>query len=247
MTRQPAPLPGIALALLLVFAPTFASASGKPGTGDPHYNEAGFFDIHVCNWPDRPPFFLTLFSTTRYAEVQRIEVFRPDGQPLGELDLKRYSVTTKPGKPEKHVFITLLPIPDDRPEGWYSTLVTLRDGTQFHARDRVELKILPRAAGLQPANSAGSMAEPKMLRWQPVAGARHYQVYIIDIWMDGKEIFRSPIIDTPYLALPAGLLQAGGAYRWRVNARDVNGHPELGDFNHGSLSDYADFEIATPP
>jgi hypothetical protein len=237
----------VALAGLLNVATGRADTIAKPAKPDPHYNEAGFFDIHVCNWPDRAPFFLTLFSTTRFAEVERVEVFRPDGRPLGELDLKRYMAVAKPGKPPKRVFMSLLPIPDDRPEGWYSSRVTFKNGKQFHARDRVEIKILPRAGGLQPPDGALNIAMPKTLRWNPVPGATHYQVYILDRWQDGKEIYRSKVINTPYLPLPADLLTPGGLYRWRVNARDVHEHPELGDFNHGSLSDYADFEIRASP
>ena len=28
---------------------------------DKHYSKAGFFDIHVCNWPNQPLFFMALF------------------------------------------------------------------------------------------------------------------------------------------------------------------------------------------
>ena len=38
-------------------------------SGDSHYSSVGFFDIHVCNWPDRPLFFLAVFSTYNFNDI----------------------------------------------------------------------------------------------------------------------------------------------------------------------------------
>ena len=66
------------LALCLHITDTALAA--KPGDG--HYNMAGFFDIHVCNWPERPVFFMPLFSTAGYKDIEKIEVLYPDNLSL---------------------------------------------------------------------------------------------------------------------------------------------------------------------
>ena len=40
-------------AALLCLAGQSGADSSSPLLQDPHTSEAGFFDIHVCNWPDR--------------------------------------------------------------------------------------------------------------------------------------------------------------------------------------------------
>jgi hypothetical protein len=200
--------------------------------------------MHVCHWPDRPVFFMMVFSTTRYEEIERVSVFYPSGQPLADLDLERYRVISKPGKPEKRVFITQLPLPAGAPDGWYRADIALKNGKVCQARDRVAISVLPLATGLAPANGNAEITLPTELRWQPVPGATHYQVYIKDMWNGGQEIFSSKVLSTPRLDLPPYLLKPGGYYRWRVNARDVHEHPELGDFNHGSLSEEVELVVA---
>jgi hypothetical protein len=54
---------------------------------DPHYTDSGFFDMHVCNWPDRAIFFMVLFSSIRYDTIRAVDVFTPRGKPLTSLDL----------------------------------------------------------------------------------------------------------------------------------------------------------------
>ena len=61
-----------------------------PRADDPHHTEVGFFDIHICNWPGRPLFYMSLFSTTRYSDIKEIEVFYPDGRPLSRMNLAKY-------------------------------------------------------------------------------------------------------------------------------------------------------------
>ena len=85
---------------------------------DTHYSDVGFFDIHVCNWPDRQLFFMPLFSTTRYDDIEKIDVMDPDGQPLAQLDLSRYRVIKQKNKKEKHAFINQLEVPEASKDGW---------------------------------------------------------------------------------------------------------------------------------
>jgi hypothetical protein len=215
-------------------------AEAQDRAGDPHYTAAGFFDIHVCNWPDRAPFFMTLFSTTAYDAVQKIEVFSPDGRPLVTLNPGRYRVVRKKGKPEKHVFITQIPVPPGSTDGWYNARVTMKDGTLYQARDEVHLQLMAWAQNIDPPNKA-ELAVPSQLSWEPLAGAKYYKVYIRDLWEDGRQIFESKLLTEPRLVLPPGLLKTDGWYAWRIHARDINEDIALGDFNHGSLSPEAEF------
>ncbi|UCH53212.1 MAG: hypothetical protein JSW09_11645 [Pseudomonadota bacterium] len=211
---------------------------------DPHYTEVGFFDMRVCNWPDRPVFFMHVFSTTRYDEIARVTVFYPDGRILTELDLTRHRVLRSPGKPEKRVVMNQQALPENAPGGWYSAHITLKNGTTYLARDRVVVNVMPFASDMGPGSDGSPISMPTELRWQPVPGATHYQVYVHDMWDGEREIFKSKVISVPQVTLPANLLQPGGYYRWRVHARDVHEHPELGDFNHGSLSEWVDLIVA---
>jgi hypothetical protein len=224
-------------AALLALSAAVAHADVPPArAGDPHYTEVGFFDIHVCHWPQRPMFYMALFSTTRFAELREVAVHFPDGRLLTRLDLNRYRVVRAPGKPEKRVFITQIDLPKDAPDGWYDARVVLQDGREYRTRDFVRIARMPQATGLTPASGDMPIALPKELRWNPVPGASHYQVFIKDLWEGGQEIFSSKLVTSNALALPPGLLKPGGLYSWLVHARDINEHPELGDFNHGSLS-----------
>jgi len=235
------------LLLIALFLPPFAVVGSEPAIvaeTDPHYTAAGFFDMHVCNWPDRPPFFMILFSTVRYSEVESIAVFRPDGQALTHLDPARYRLIQRPGKPEKRVFITQLTLPPDAADGWYSARIMLKNGKRYLAKDFVIIYTMAQVNSMLPADGAEEIAMPAELSWEAIPGARFYQVYIKDAWNDGKLIYTSKLLDTPRLVLPANLLQAGGLYTWRVQARDVDENVLLGDFNHGSLSREAQFSVA---
>lgn len=223
---------------------TLPAVAGSPLKQDPHYTGAGFFDIHICHWPDRPLFYLMLFSTTRFTEVEGVEVFYPDGRPLAPIDMKRYRIVKPADKPEKRVFITNAALPPNAPAGWYRATIRMKDGSTHHARDRVEIRDMPMATGLLPAPDSEGIPPPAQLSWLPVAGAKHYQVFVWDKWQGGKEIFKSKLLNEPRAILPPGLLQRGGSYKWRVHARDVNEDLELGDFNHGSLSPIVLFTVA---
>jgi len=102
---------------------------------DPHYTEAGFFDIHVCNWPDQPLFLMTLFSTERFSEISRIEVIGPDNSFKTQLHLHRYRTLSVQGKPEKRIFIQHDDLPEQAREGWYTANILLKDGRRYQALD----------------------------------------------------------------------------------------------------------------
>ncbi len=56
---------GAGLALALLAGAAIARSAGVvPLQADPHRNEVGFFDMHVCNWPDQPLFFLAPVTPT---------------------------------------------------------------------------------------------------------------------------------------------------------------------------------------
>jgi len=232
------------LILLGAASPWPTHATQAAAMQSSHRVELGFFDIHVCNWSDRPVFFMALFSTTRYDEIAAIEILDPDGRALGALDLSKYRRTVTPAKPEKRVFISQIPVPAGAKDGWYSARVTARGGGESVARDFVVITPLPIAAGNQPTPNANDIPLPGELRWDAVVGAKHYQVFIQDLWDGEKLVYTSPILDEPRAPLPAGLLKAGGYYAWRVHARDVNEHELLGDFNHGSLGALMKFSVA---
>ncbi|MGD2138221.1 MAG: hypothetical protein PVF08_08185 [Gammaproteobacteria bacterium] len=219
-----------------------AAAPGNPD--DRHYNDVGFFDIHVCNWPGRPLFFMPLFSTPRFADIDEIEVSYPDGRRLASLDLSRFRIITNDKqKVEKHAFINQLDVPTGAPEGWYTARIRLKNGEVHEAGDYVVLSRLPRATGQVPADGQEVPAPPGKLAWEPVDGAGFYQVFMRDQWNDDKLIFTSKLLDKPELVLPKGLLEPGGLYTWTIHARDVNEDIRLGDFNHGSMSRPVSFSV----
>lgn len=211
---------------------------------DTHYNDVGFFDIHVCNWPDRKLFFMPLFSTTRYNDVQKIDVYDPDGQLLTQMDLNRFRVIKLENNKEKHAFIKQLDVPPASKDGIYSVRITLSDGIVRTASDYVKISTLGRVSGHRPGNNEELDTPPRELRWEPVAEAGFYQVFIRDEWNDGQLIHTSKLLPEPLLPLPAGLIKRGGMYSWIVHARDVNEDRLLGDFNHGSMSKAAVFSVS---
>jgi hypothetical protein len=211
--------------------------------GDTHSNAAGFFDIHVCNWPGRSPFFMPLFSTARFNEVQSIEVLTPGGELLVALDLERYRTIKGEKQADKRVFIQQLDVPPAAVDGWYTARTRLANGEEYVARDYVIVHILPQASGQVPADEEEVAAIPAKLSWDPVPGAGFYQVFIRDLWDDSKLIHTSKLLTQPELNLPPGLLQSGGNYSWIIHARDTNNHILLGDFNHGSLNKPVSFSV----
>lgn len=213
--------------------------------GDPHYTEAGFFDIHVCNWPDRPPFIMALFSTLRFEEVSQVSIYKPTGRKLGNLNLEKFrAFKNKEGKP-KRAFITNFDLPEQNTDGWYRAVITMKDGGRYEARDFVVHTLMPHPTGMQPPANSTDIPAPSELRWDRVPGASHYQIFIYDRLVD-ELIFTSPVMTSTALKLPDGLLKAGGIYGWKVNARDTNEHVLLGDFNHGTTGREAVFTVKQP-
>lgn len=238
-----------ALSLLLSSISVMASETPKPladtkHSKDPHYTSTGFFDIHVCNWPDRELFFMPLFSTFNYDEITDIKVQRPDGTVLMSLNLKNFKIFKPEGKPEKHVFMSQMDVPEGAVDGWYSATISLADGSQVSAKDYVIISRLPRASGINPPDGAEQIAVPKKLTWNAI-GEGFYQVFIRDTWDDGKLIYSSKLLSKPELTIPAGLLEHDGLYSWQIHARDINEDVVLGDFNKGSLSQVATFSTAS--
>lgn len=227
-----------------VLAACAISSSLAAPAADPHQTEVGFFDIHVCNWPDQPLFLMALFSTRQFKDIARIDLVAPDGSQLGPMDLSRYRPGEDADKVEKRVLMTHYPIPGKSPDGWYRARIVMKDGRTFDARDHVVQKVLPFARGHQPADRSENNPLPNELRWDPVPGARFYQVYVRDEWESERYLLISKVIDDNFLKLPPGLFKPGGSYTWRVHARDMNGDPEWGDFNHGSLAREVRFSVA---
>jgi len=235
----------IAFTCLLGFGEIAASTDIVPAPqADPHYTQMGFFDIHVCNWPDQPLFFLSLFSSYAYDAVARVELFTPDNHSIGDLDLAIYRLIREEGKPEKRAFIKHFEIPSDASDGWYKAIVTTKDGRRYAAEDFVVIRKMQRAQNMQPADGAENVRLPKQLSWDPIPGARYYRVFIHDVW-EGRLVYESTLLTEPRLMLPNGIVQPGGYYHWRIHARDVNENVLLGDFNHGSLTDSFSFSVAS--
>lgn len=118
----------------------------------------------------------------------------------------------------------------------------MKDGRRYAAGDFVAIHKMGRTQHIEPADGAENVPLPNQLSWDPIPGAKFYQVFIRDVWED-KLVYESSMLTAPKLVLPKGIIKAGGSYAWRLHARDVNENVLLGDFNHGSLSDPASFSV----
>ena len=210
--------------------------------GDPHYTPAGFFDIHICNWPDKPHFLMALFSTLRFDEVARVSVFATGGVHVGDLDLARFRSVKTPTGQQKRAFIAHFDLPEKTMDGWYRAEVILKDGSRVEARDYVIHHLMAQPTATQPTPGAGDVPASTELRWAPIPGAKYYEVFLRNDW-DGIEPIGSGLLTESRYKPPAGMLQPGGEYVWRIHARDSNGNVLLGDFNHGSLSPEMRFTV----
>jgi len=187
---------------------------------------------------------MALYSTPQYDNVKSVEIISPSDVVVGQLNLNNFRIIKKDNKVIKRVFITKIPVPEKEEDGWFKARVKLKDGRSDAASDFVIHQSLPRADKLQPAHNSEDISLPEQLSWKKIDGAAYYQVYIRDIWDGEKLIYTSKLLDKASMKLPKGLLKAGGYYAWRVHARDVNEHIQLGDFNIGSLSKWNNFSIA---
>jgi hypothetical protein len=210
--------------------------------GDPHYTPAGFFDTHVCNWPENPRFLMAVFSTPYLDEVAKVAVFAPDGTFIGDLDLTRFRTFKSPSGQTKRAFIAHFDLPERAVDGWYRAEISLKDGRRFEARDYVVHHFMPHPTGTQPIPDASAVPASIELRWDPIPGAKYYEVFLRDDWA-GTQATASGVLSEPRFVPPQGMLQPGGQYVWRIHARDSNGNVLLGDFNHGSLSQEMSFTV----
>ena len=238
----------VAAVMVLTTTPaTGTESENKPDSAlhgnDTHYTKVGFFDIHVCNWPDRELFFMPLFATSKYSEITDIKIQYPDGKILTSLNLKQYKVYEPKNKPKKRVFISQVDVPDGATDGWYSAIITKADGTEIIAKDYVIISRLPRATEMNPANGDEDIPIPEKMTWSGTENG-YFQVFIRDAWEESKLIYESKLLREPELTVPAGLLKPGGLYTWQIHSRDVNEDILLGDFNKGSMSRIATFSIA---
>jgi hypothetical protein len=240
-----ATMPGRIVFFVLVFCSIGVVRAGNVPhliSEDPHRNELGFFDIHICNWPERPQFLKVLFSTSRFAQIDRMEVFDPAGRKIVDLDKHHFMQFSPKNKPVKRVFMQDIDLPESATEGWYRIAVTDSEGRVYEASDLVPLTRIQRPVGLQPGDGDEEVSVDTDLSWQEVPGAQYYQVFVRDAWSD-ELLYRSKLIEETDVELPSGTLQPGGYYVWRVHARDLNEHVLLGDFHNGSMSEKAYFSV----
>jgi len=227
----------------VLFVPLFSFADFSPELNvDPHYNELGFFDIHLCNWPERPNFFKVLFSSTHFEKIDSMKVYAPDDSLLVQLEKSKFIQIKRKGKADKRVYILDLDAPDKVATGWYRIEIKTTDGQDYQARDYVVASRMSRATAMQPSADEERVL-PVTLKWKPVAGAQYYKVFVRDAWQD-KLVFTSKLIADAEVQLPDGKLEPGGYYSWAVHARDTNEHILLGDFHMGSMSKKAFFAVA---
>lgn len=203
---------------------------------DSHYTSAGFFDLHVCNWPDQPLFFLAVFSTSSYDEIETVTVFRPNGSKVGSFKMGNFKVKKLKNNKQKHIYIDRFATNTNEIDGWYKAVIQLAGGETIIARDYINIKKMPVVKVVAPNNSLESIQIPEVLLWQAIPEAKYYKITIRDMWEDGKVIHSSPLLQHNKYNLPKGLLKPGGWYTWAIHARDVNEDLLLGDFNHGSLT-----------
>lgn len=235
----------LVIQLVVMASMTMATSAddGRILDHDPHYIDAGFFDMHICNWPERPRFFKILFSTEKFDEISTMEVFDPAGSLLVALNNKRYMLLKRKKLPEKRVYMADLDVPVTATSGWYSIKVTTREGKEYHARDYVPLTRINRVVDVSPPSNEDAVQLPVTLSWKKVPGAYYYKVYLRDVW-NNQLLFESKLLHDSKVKIPAGKLQPGGYYSWAVHARDVNGHILLGDFHMGSMSKKLYFTVA---
>ena len=224
----------------ILFAPiTIVTAASS----DKHYTSRGFFDIHVCNWPNRPLFFMVIFSTKEYSNLKSVDIFDTNNTKLTSLDLSKFKVIKRKGKKDKRVFINQIDIPKNSKDGIYTATATFTKGPSVTASDYVIIKKMGVVSDVTPKYKTELPSSPTELKWNAIDGAKHYKVFIRDMWQDGKIIFKSKLLNKPSIKLKNLTLQSGGLYKWQVHARDINEHVLLGDFNHGSLSKAFEFSI----
>ena len=212
-------------------------------SSDPHYNQIGFFDIHICNWPERPYYFKIIFSSEYFDRIKTMDVHMPDNQLLVSLDKSKYRTLKRRNKPDKRVYILDIDVPDSATAGWYKINITTDDGATFQAQDYVIMSRLEKTTEMYPSSDNDEFDLPVTLKWKPVPGSKYYQTFVRDAWTEIL-VFKSKLIDTPEITIPDDRLEPGGHYYWTVHSRDTNEHVLLGDFHMGSMSNKTYFTVA---
>jgi len=208
---------------------------------DTHYTKAGFFDLHVCNWPDKDLFFLAVFSTFVHKNIASVVIFRPDGSELGKFNLQISKVKKTKNNKIKNIVIGKFALGSADSNGWYKAEINLIDGKKIVASDYIKIDSMPIVTNISPGDSTAAIEIPKQLSWQEAPGAGFYKITIRDMWDDGRVIHTSKLLQKTSYNLPTGLIKPGGWYKWLIHVRDVNEDILLGDFNHGSLNTPAFF------
>lgn len=230
------------LLLVLIYPLNYMNAEATDKiNADPHRSQLGFFDIHICNWPNRTNYFKALFGTEKYDQISSMDIFTPENKLLVRLDKNKFRTLKRKNKPNKKVFIVDLDVPNTATTGWYSIRVKTKKGEEYEAKDYVVVNRLKRASDMQP-NRDKRYPMPITLNWKKIVGAQVYQVFVRDEWT-GKLVFKTKLISENKVTIPIGKLESGGDYSWRVHSRDVNEHVLLGDFNMGSMSEHAVFSV----
>ena len=212
-------------------------------TNDPHYNQIGFFDIHICNWPERPNYFKILFSSEQYQQIESMSVYTPDKQLLANLDRTKFRTLKRKNRANKRVYLLDLDVPELASTGWYEIEIRTKNGNIYQAKDYVIMARLEKVSDMQPSDEDSEVSLPVTLKWKPVAGSQYYQVYVRDTWTE-KLVFRSKLTDSTEVTIPEDKLKPGGDYYWSVHSRDTNEHVLLGDFSMGSMSEKTFFSVA---
>jgi hypothetical protein len=232
----------LSLWILMLHASLLSGIAYAGHEGDPHYTPAGFFDIHVCNWPENPRFLMALFSTQQVDKVAKVSVFAPDGAFVGNIDPTRFRTFKTPSGQAKRAYLDHFDLPEKGVDGWYRAEVVLKDDSRFEARDYVIHQFMAHPTGTRPVPGASDVPVSTELRWDPIPGAQYYEAFVRDDWA-GTEAISSGLLTEPRFTPPKGLLYPGGMYVWRIHARDSDGNVLLGDFNHGSLSQEMRFSV----
>jgi len=210
---------------------------------DPHYNSLGFFDIHICNWPQRTNYFKVLFNTDKYQYIDSMSVYTPEDKLLVTLDKTQFKTLKRKYRPDKRIYLVDIDVPEFATTGWYKIDVKTKNGKSFQAKDYVVMSRLERVTEMTPSGVDAEVSLPVTLQWKTVPGAYYFQVCVRDAWSD-ELLYSSNVIETNAIRIPENILDAGGYYYWSVSARDVNGHILLGDFHMGSMSEKAYFNVA---
>jgi len=210
---------------------------------DSHYTPAGFFDMHVCNWPEKGVFYMSVFSSVKYDNVKQVEIFDAKDQRLGEVDWTRFR--DHPKQKGKRIYITHLPMLEQAKDGWFTSRIHMKDGSTILSKDYLIHGAMAFADKLEPFDQSVLAEPPKEFKWTPPAGSTHWVVTIRDAWDNDAVVYTSGALTEPVLKIPDGVLKKGGAYSWRVHSRDGNGNILLGDFNHGSMSRVTHFNVGS--